>query len=66
MSNLEQVESQVRRLNADELNAFRQWFATYDNEMWDQQIESDSKRGALDSLADRALADHKAGRSTIL
>jgi hypothetical protein len=66
MSNLEQVESQVRRLSADELNAFREWFAAYDNEIWDRQIESDSKRGALDSLADQALADHKAGRSTIL
>jgi hypothetical protein len=66
MSNVEQIESQVRVLNADELRAFRDWFAQFDAEAWDGQIEADSKIGALSSLADRALADHTAGRSTIL
>ena len=31
-----------------------------------RQIESDTKAGKLDSLADRALRDHAAGRSTKL
>ncbi len=66
MSNVEQVESQVRGLNADELRAFRDWFAQFDAEAWDQQIEAGSKNGALSSLADRAVADHAAGRSTTL
>jgi hypothetical protein len=66
MSNVEQVESQVRGLSADELRAFRNWFAQFDAEAWDRQIEEDSKNGALNSLADRALADHEAGRSTRL
>ncbi len=64
MSNVEQVENQVKGLNADELKASRDWFANFDADLWDRQIEADSKRGALDSLANRALADHQAGRST--
>lgn len=66
MSNVEELESQIRGLSADELRAFRNWFAQFDAEAWDQQIEADSKNGALNSLADRALADHEAGRSTKL
>jgi hypothetical protein len=66
MSNIEKVESQIRSLNFDELRAFRTWFAQFDAEAWDQQIESDSKNGSLRSLADRALAEHEAGRSTPL
>ncbi len=66
MSNVERVESQIRGLNADELKVFRDWFAQFDAEAWDEQIEADSKNGVLSSLADRALADHAAGRSTTL
>jgi hypothetical protein len=66
MSNVEQAESHVMGLNADELRAFRNWFAQFDGEAWDRQIEADSKNGALNSLADRALADHEDGRSTAL
>ena len=66
MSDVGQVESQVRGLNADELRAFRNWFAQFDAEAWDRQIEADSKSGALSSLANRAVADHVAGRSTTL
>jgi hypothetical protein len=66
MSRVEQVEGQVKSLNADELKAFRDWFASYDADIWDQQIEADAKNGKLLSLAERALRDHKDGRSTEL
>lgn len=66
MSNVEQVENQIRGLSTDELQAFRIWFAQFDAESWDRQVEIDSKNGALNSLAERALADHKSGRSTTL
>lgn len=58
MSRVEQVEGQVKSLNADELKAFRDWFARYDADIWDLQIEADVKNGKLLSLADRALRDH--------
>ncbi len=66
MSNVEQLKSQIKGLTAEELEAFRDWFAKFDADAWDQQIEADSKRGALDSMANRALEDYKAGRSTTL
>ena len=66
MSKIEQLEGQVRGLSSDELQAFRKWFAEFDAERWDQQIETDSKNGKLAALADQALADHSSGRSTVL
>jgi hypothetical protein len=48
------------------LKAFREWFAHYDAEVWDRQLESDAKRGKLAPLAERALRDHDAHRTTEL
>lgn len=66
MSRVEQVESQVKELSPDELKVFRDWFAQFDAELWDQQIETDAKSGKLLELVNRALQDHEAGRSTVL
>ena len=66
MSRVEKIEGQVKGLSPQELSAFREWFAKFDAEAWDRQFESDVKAGKLDSLAERALRDHAAGRSSRL
>jgi hypothetical protein len=66
MSRVEQIEGEVKSLSPDELKAFRDWFARFDADVWDDQIEVDAKNGKLKSLAERALRDHESGRSTIL
>ena len=66
MSRVEQIEGEVKSLSPDELKAFRDWFAQFDAEVWDHQIEADAKNGKLSSIAERALRDHESGRSTIL
>ena len=66
MSDVKNIEDRIKELSPEELAAFREWFIKFDAEAWDQQFESDVKAGKLDSLADRALRDHGAGRSTKL
>ena len=66
MSRVENIEGQVKGLNPEELREFRDWFASFDTEVWDAQIEADARNGKLRSLADRALRDHKSGRSSPL
>lgn len=66
MSRIEQLEQQIAELDEAELKALREWFARFDAEVWDRQIEADAKNGKLASLAERALQDHAAGRSTKL
>ena len=57
------IENAVRQLPNDQLQQFHAWFERYAAKKWDEQIESDALAGRLDSLADRALADHKSGKS---
>ncbi len=66
MRQLEQIESQIAEFNAVELAAFRKWFVEFDASAWDQQFGADANAGRLDHLADDALRDHAAGRSTQL
>lgn len=66
MSRVEQIEQQITSLDQAELKALREWFAQYDTELWDKQIQADAESGRLLGLAERALADHEAGRTTEL
>ena len=66
MGKIENLEEQVRALSSEELARFREWFAQFDAEAWDRQLEADVKAGKLDKLAERALRAHAAGQSTEL
>ena len=61
MTKLEKIEREIETLGPDDLARFRRWFAEYDADKWDAQIEADALTGELDALADKALADHRAG-----
>ncbi len=66
MTKLEQLERDVTALSAEDLAAFRDWFAEFDAAAWDARIESDAAAGKLDRLRERALAAHRAGKTTEL
>jgi len=66
MSRVEKIENQIKELSQDELTALREWFADFDADAWDRQMEANINAGRLDSLAERSLLDHEAGRSTKL
>jgi hypothetical protein len=66
MEKVEKIEREVQELSPEELASFRQWFAAFDAEAWDRQFEADVRAGKLDALAERALRDHAAGKSTKL
>jgi hypothetical protein len=63
MTKIEELEKKVEELSPTELALFREWFAAFDAEVWDRQIESDLAQGKLDRLADDAIAAHKRGDS---
>lgn len=66
MEKVESIEREVQDLSPEQLVRFRQWFAAFDAEAWDRQFEADVETGKLDALAERALRDHAAGKSTKL
>lgn len=63
MTKVEKIEQDVRKLNRDELSAFRRWFREYDSDEWDRQIEEDVRAGKHDKLAEEALAEHRSGKT---
>lgn len=59
MENVKAIENAVESLPAVELAEFRRWFAEFDGNLWDRQIEQDAASGRLDQLAAEALADYR-------
>ena len=66
MSNIEDLERQIRGLSPAQLVAFREWFAEFDAAAWDHQLEADVKAGKLEALGDRAQKAHAVGASSKL
>jgi hypothetical protein len=66
VSSIEEIENAVRQLPAEQLAAFRAWFAEYDAASWDRQFEQDVAGGKLDRLGQEALQDLQKGRCTDL
>ncbi|MEI6235518.1 MAG: hypothetical protein WCT04_20885 [Planctomycetota bacterium] len=65
MSQVEQLEMAVKALPKSDFDAFKRWLAEYENELWDRQIERDSrdKNSPIMKLAAQALEEHKLGRT---
>jgi len=66
MTKVEQLEKQVESLAPEELAAFRTWFAEYDWQVWDHELERDVAAGKLDQFAAEALAEYERGETTKL
>jgi ribosomal protein S13 len=66
MSEVEQIEDRIKKLSEEELAKLRAWFAEFDAQAWDHQIEADAKAGKLKHLIERSMAEHRAGKSSPL
>lgn len=64
MSTVQQLEQGVRQLSSEELATFRAWFAEFDADEWDRQMEADVSAGRLDWLVEEARQDLREGRCT--
>lgn len=64
MTRVQRLEQEITELTPSERSALRKWFQEYDAAEWDRQIQEDALAGRLDELAERALAEHRAGRTT--
>ena len=63
---LKEIEQAISQLSPQDLTEFRQWFAEFDAEEWDQQFENDVMIGKLDGLAEKALKHLRQGNCTNL
>ena len=63
MSTVEEITAAIERLPADQVARVRAWLSEYAERLWDERIEQDERAGRLDALIDRALEEHRAGRT---
>jgi len=61
MSTIEQIETAILTLPSDDFERLRQWFFDVDYQRWDEQLEQDIAEGRLETLAEEAIAEFKAG-----
>ena len=63
MDTLADIQRSIEQLAPEEVARLRNWLDGLDARLFDQKIERDAKAGKLDKLAEKALADHRAGRT---
>ena len=63
MSTVDEITAAIEQLSADDVARVRAWLAEYAERLWDEQIERDEQAGRFDTLIDRALDEHRAGRT---
>jgi hypothetical protein len=63
MNTVEEITAAIAALPPEQVAQIRAWLNERAEAEWDAQIEQDERAGRLTALAERALADHKAGRT---
>ena len=66
MTTVEAITAAIAELPPEQVAQIREWLNEQDEAEWDAQIERDERAGRLDALADRALAEYRAGRTRTL
>lgn len=67
MNTVKDIETAIEKLEPHEYEELRHWFEQYNRPQHiDKQLKDDLEAGRIDNRIDRALADHKAGRTRLL
>ena len=64
MSTVQDIEEAVKKLSEKERAKFRAWYAKFDGEEWDRQVEADVAAGKLHWIKEEARQELQQGRCT--
>jgi len=64
MSTVQEIEVAIQQLPREEIFHLREVLQHRFDDEWDKQFEGDALTGRLEHLAEAAIAEHRAGRST--
>jgi hypothetical protein len=59
---IKEIESAIAQLPPSELAELAEWFAEFQSQVWDEQLEQDVKAGRLDTLLKQAEQDFERGQ----
>jgi len=66
MSTVQEIENAIQKLPREEFFRLREVIQHRFDDEWDRQFADDAESGLLDEFAMAALAEHRAGKSTLL
>jgi hypothetical protein len=66
MGSIDEIKSAIIHLPEKEFNSFVDWFRKFEEERWDKELKKDIAEGKLESLANEALNEFDAGKSSEL
>ena len=61
--NVKEIENAIAQLSTEDVAELSAWFADYQAELWDEQIERDLSEGRLDTLLEEVDAEYEAGKA---
>ncbi len=64
MSRVQEIERAIEQLPRDEAFLLADWISSRISKEWDHEIEEDIKAGRLDHLAQQAVSEFRAGRTS--
>jgi hypothetical protein len=64
MQTVMEIEDAIGQLPEEEMFKLVERLENRTSDLWDRQIERDVKGGRLNSIAQQAIQEHRAGRST--
>lgn len=64
MSTVQEIERAIEQLPREEAFLLADWICSRISKEWDQEIEEDIKAGRLDQLAQEAVSEYRAGRTS--
>ncbi|OGW16024.1 MAG: hypothetical protein A3G93_14405 [Nitrospinae bacterium RIFCSPLOWO2_12_FULL_45_22] len=62
MNTVQEIEKAITQLSKDDLMVLMEWFEEFEAKMWDKQFEEDVQSGKLEKIANKAIADFRAGK----
>ena len=60
---VEEIEKAITQLSTEDVAELSAWFADYQAQLWDEQIERDLAEGRLDALLEEVDAEYEAGKA---
>lgn len=61
---VKEIENAITQLSPKEWAELSAWFADYQAEVWDEQIERDLEAGRLDALLEEVDEEYEAGEAS--
>ena len=64
MATVDEIEAAIRKLSREQFFCLHSWMKKRFGDEWDRQFREDVAAGRLDHLAEEALEEYRAGRTT--